>query len=157
MHEPFGATWFAVLLAAHATPTPGPARDALRAVAAAELRIVAILGMAGIAKSSLAARVAQEAALSFERVYSRNLRDALPPASGWPAPSASSARGTPVLGHDHGTVCLLEAASGGALAWQLLASGGADGTLRTCEAAREGSPWARYRPIAPMSASISRD
>src|SRR5207302_4105375 len=41
-------------------------------------RLVAILGMGGIGKTSLAARLAQDVAASFERVYWRSLRDALP-------------------------------------------------------------------------------
>ncbi|NUP98424.1 MAG: NACHT domain-containing protein [Armatimonadetes bacterium] len=42
-------------------------------------RLVAVLGMGGIGKTSLAARLAQEVALDFERVYWRSLRDVLPP------------------------------------------------------------------------------
>ena len=45
-------------------------------------RVVAVLGMGGIGKTSLAARLAQTVALSFERVYWRGLRNA-PPASEW--------------------------------------------------------------------------
>jgi WD40 repeat protein/transcriptional regulator with XRE-family HTH domain len=45
-------------------------------------RLVAILGMGGIGKTSLAARLAQNVAPSFERVYWRSLRDA-PPVSEW--------------------------------------------------------------------------
>jgi WD40 repeat protein len=45
-------------------------------------RLVAILGMGGIGKTSLATRLAQDVATSFERVYWRSLRDA-PPVSDW--------------------------------------------------------------------------
>ncbi len=43
-------------------------------------RVVSVLGMGGIGKTMLAARLAQEVAPSFERVYWRGLRDAPPPA-----------------------------------------------------------------------------
>ncbi|HTD77542.1 MAG TPA: NACHT domain-containing protein, partial [Chloroflexota bacterium] len=45
-------------------------------------RLVALLGMGGIGKTSLAARVAQDVASNFERVYWRSLRDA-PPVGEW--------------------------------------------------------------------------
>ena len=45
-------------------------------------RLVALLGMGGIGKTSLAARLAQDVAPNFERVYWRSLRDA-PPVSEW--------------------------------------------------------------------------
>jgi transcriptional regulator with XRE-family HTH domain len=45
-------------------------------------RLVAVLGMGGIGKTSLAARLVQEVAPSFERIYWRSLRDA-PPLSEW--------------------------------------------------------------------------
>ncbi len=45
-------------------------------------RLVAVLGMGGIGKTSLAAKLAQDVAPSFERVYWRSLRDA-PPVSEW--------------------------------------------------------------------------
>jgi hypothetical protein len=45
-------------------------------------RVVAVLGIGGIGKTSLAARLAQQAAPSFERVYWRSLRNA-PPTSEW--------------------------------------------------------------------------
>jgi WD40 repeat protein/transcriptional regulator with XRE-family HTH domain len=45
-------------------------------------RLVALLGMGGIGKTALAARLAQDVAPSFERVYWRSLRNA-PPASEW--------------------------------------------------------------------------
>jgi WD40 repeat protein/DNA-binding XRE family transcriptional regulator len=41
-------------------------------------RLVALVGMGGIGKTSLAARLAQDVAPSFERFYWRGLRDALP-------------------------------------------------------------------------------
>src|SRR5207302_8720908 len=45
-------------------------------------RLVALLGMGGIGKTSLAARLGQMVAPSFERVHWRSLRDA-PPVSEW--------------------------------------------------------------------------
>ena len=45
-------------------------------------RLIAIVGMGGIGKTSLAASLAQDVAPSFERVYWRSLRDA-PPVSEW--------------------------------------------------------------------------
>jgi WD40 repeat protein len=42
-------------------------------------RVVSLLGMGGIGKTSLAARLAQDVAPRFERVYWRSLRDAPPP------------------------------------------------------------------------------
>jgi WD40 repeat protein/transcriptional regulator with XRE-family HTH domain len=45
-------------------------------------RLVGVVGMGGIGKTSLAAKLAQDVAPSFERVYWRSLRDA-PPASDW--------------------------------------------------------------------------
>ena len=44
--------------------------------------LVAVLGMGGIGKTSLAAKLARDAADGFERVYWRGLRDA-PPVSEW--------------------------------------------------------------------------
>jgi hypothetical protein len=41
-------------------------------------RLVVVLGPGGISKTSLVARLAQDAAPSFERVYWRSLRDASP-------------------------------------------------------------------------------
>ena len=43
-------------------------------------RLVALLGMGGIGKTTLTARVAQDVTGSFERVYWRSVRDAPPPA-----------------------------------------------------------------------------
>src|SRR5947209_18675844 len=102
MHTPFDEAWFATLLAARAAPPSveraqdwGEATDTLGFVGRADelalLRrwvldegrhLVAILGMGGIGKTSLAARLAQEVAPTFERVYWRSLRDA-PPVSEW--------------------------------------------------------------------------
>ncbi|MBV9329485.1 MAG: XRE family transcriptional regulator, partial [Chloroflexi bacterium] len=45
-------------------------------------RVVAVLGIGGIGKTSLAARLAQSVAPNFARVYWRNLRNA-PPVSEW--------------------------------------------------------------------------
>jgi DNA-binding XRE family transcriptional regulator len=45
-------------------------------------RLVALLGIGGVGKTSLAARLAQEVAPHFERVYWRSLRDA-PPVGDW--------------------------------------------------------------------------
>ena len=45
-------------------------------------RLLAVLGVGGIGKTSLTARLAQDVAAGFERVYWRSLRDA-PPSSEW--------------------------------------------------------------------------
>lgn len=45
-------------------------------------RLVPVLGVGGVGKTSLAAKLAQEVAPSFEHVYWRSLRDA-PPPSEW--------------------------------------------------------------------------
>jgi WD40 repeat protein/transcriptional regulator with XRE-family HTH domain len=45
-------------------------------------RLVAVLGIGGIGKTALTARLAQDIAPSFQRVYWRSLRDA-PPSSDW--------------------------------------------------------------------------
>jgi hypothetical protein len=41
-------------------------------------RLVGLLGMGGIGKTSIAAKLAQDVAPAFQRVYWRSLRDALP-------------------------------------------------------------------------------
>ena len=43
-----------------------------------QCRLVAVLGMGGIGKTSLTAKLAEEVASSFARVYWRSLRDATP-------------------------------------------------------------------------------
>jgi WD40 repeat protein len=52
-------------------------------------RLIAVLGMGGIGKTTLAARLAQEVAPSFERVYWRSLRNA-PPVDDWLAGAIGS-------------------------------------------------------------------
>jgi transcriptional regulator with XRE-family HTH domain len=47
-------------------------------VVAEHCRLAAVLGMGGIGKTALAARLAQDVAPAFQRVYWRSLRDALP-------------------------------------------------------------------------------
>ena len=108
---PFDATWFESLLARQvAPPAPGRAGAARRPqhrhdwgeapdvldfvgrarevatlrgwVLDEHCRLVAVLGMGGIGKTSLAARVARVVARGFERIYWRGLRDA-PPLSEW--------------------------------------------------------------------------
>ena len=49
-----------------------------------QCRLAALLGMGGIGKTALAARLAQDVAPSFERLYWRSLRDA-PPTGDWMA------------------------------------------------------------------------
>src|SRR5262249_25014072 len=63
-------------------PPGPPARAPARArawVVGERCRLVAVLGLGGIGKTSLVARLAQDAAPAFERVYWRSLRDAPPP------------------------------------------------------------------------------
>jgi hypothetical protein len=59
-------------------------------------RLVAVLGIGGIGKTNLAARLAQKVAPSFERVYWRSLRDA-PPPSEWLAGAISFLADVPVI------------------------------------------------------------
>ncbi len=109
MRTPFDSVWFARLLESRATPSPlpgsavaverrqdwGEAPDMHGFVGRAKelemlrrwvlderCRVVALVGIGGIGKTSLAARLAQEVAPSFERVFWRSLRDA-PPTSDW--------------------------------------------------------------------------
>jgi WD40 repeat protein/transcriptional regulator with XRE-family HTH domain len=73
-------------------------------------RLVAILGMGGIGKTSLVARLAQDVAPSFERVYWRSLRDA-PPVSEWLAGAIgflSDQRLVPPSAESEGIVTLLQ-------------------------------------------------
>jgi WD40 repeat protein/transcriptional regulator with XRE-family HTH domain len=103
---PFDAEWFAGLLAPRAPPPVeaalaerahdwGDAPDTAHFVGrGAELdllrdwllnercRILAVLGMGGIGKTSVAARLAQSVAPSFPNVYWRSLRNA-PPVADW--------------------------------------------------------------------------
>jgi transcriptional regulator with XRE-family HTH domain len=118
MHTPFDEAWLAALLAAPTAPPSveptfrfaprgaraqdwGEAPDTVSFIGRSEelallrrwvlderCRLVAVLGMGGIGKTSLTAKLAHEVAASFERVFWRSLRDALP-VSDWPAPSAS--------------------------------------------------------------------
>ena len=102
MRTPFDEEWFATLLATPAAPASveraqdwGVAPDTTGFVGRGDelaqlrrwvlddrCRLVAILGMGGIGKTSLAARLATDVAPSFERVHWRSLRDA-PPVSEW--------------------------------------------------------------------------
>ena len=59
-------------------------------------RLVAVLGIGGIGKTNLAARLAQEVAPGFDRVYWRSLRDA-PPLSEWLAGAISFLADVPVV------------------------------------------------------------
>src|SRR6266536_5422432 len=82
-------------------------------------RLMAVLGMGGIGKTSLAAKLAQAVAPSFERVYWRSLRD-VPPVGEWLAgaigflsdqelvpPASDSDRLTALLGLLRDRPCLL--------------------------------------------------
>jgi hypothetical protein len=62
----------------------------LRWVLDEHCRVVAVLGIGGVGKTNLAARLAQDVAPSFERVYRRSLRNAPAKANGWRARSLLS-------------------------------------------------------------------
>jgi WD40 repeat protein/transcriptional regulator with XRE-family HTH domain len=104
-HPPFEADWFNALLAEHTAAPPPPLTryrhdwgDAPAVVdfvgRTAELatvrdwvlrdhcRLIGVLGMGGIGKTSIAAKLAQEVAPAFERAYWRGLRNA-PPVTDW--------------------------------------------------------------------------
>jgi hypothetical protein len=73
-------------------------------------RLLAVLGMGGIGKTSLVARMAQEVAPGFERVYWRSLRNALPPGE-WVAGAIgflSDQRVAPPTGDSYAIPALLE-------------------------------------------------
>src|SRR3984893_6096972 len=100
MHAPFDAAWFEDLLARRANQTQlarnlerredwDEAPDTIAFVGRADelavllrwvldehCRVLAVLGMGGVGKTNLAARVGQGVAPSFERVYWRSLRNA---------------------------------------------------------------------------------
>ncbi|HTX71178.1 MAG TPA: helix-turn-helix domain-containing protein [Thermoleophilia bacterium] len=72
-------------------------------------RVVSVLGMGGIGKTALAARLAQQAAPHYERLYWRSLRDA-PPAGDWLAgciDTLSDHRVVPPLGDSERLATLL--------------------------------------------------
>jgi WD40 repeat protein/transcriptional regulator with XRE-family HTH domain len=104
MHTPFDEEWFARLLSLRAGAVSsartserredwGEAPDVrgfvgriqelaqlYRCVVEERRRLVLVLGMGGIGKTSLAAKLVQDVAPQFDRIYWRSLRDALPPA-----------------------------------------------------------------------------
>jgi WD40 repeat protein/transcriptional regulator with XRE-family HTH domain len=108
MHGPFDDEWFAGLLTVRTSAVTDPAAqsagraqdwgeapDTATFVGRSEelellhtwlleerCRLIAVLGMGGVGKTTLAACAAQNAAPSFERVYWRSVRNA-PPVSDW--------------------------------------------------------------------------
>jgi WD40 repeat protein/transcriptional regulator with XRE-family HTH domain len=100
MHTPFDDEWFGGLQREHpgrveSAEDWGEAPDTIGFVGRADElallsrwvledrnRLVAVLGIGGIGKTSLASRLAQTAAPSFERVYWRSLRN-VPPVGDW--------------------------------------------------------------------------
>ncbi len=104
MHTPFDEEWFARLLAERARATPpvptserredwgeapvvrgfvGRIRELTqlyRCVIEERRQLVTVVGMGGVGKTSLAAKLVQDVAPQFDRIYWRSLRDAPPPA-----------------------------------------------------------------------------
>ncbi len=124
MRTPFDTAWFDHLLSQAVTPTSaeppasatrerredwGDAPDTVDFVGRRNeltmqrswileehCRLVAVLGIGGIGKTNLAARLAEEVAPGFECVYWRSLRDA-PPPSEWLAGAISFLVDVPVI------------------------------------------------------------